>query len=311
MSGAALERVHALATDEPILPASPQRVRIGMPQMDAGGLSDNWLWRTAGDRHWEAISQRLGARSDRIRDDWGQRLYPTFVAVRARYQAPLAAVAENDVLTWSDADVRPVGRACAHGRVTADVAGARYALEMLTTFAVREAPGQLRMATPALRLASHWRADGVPPALVATARAARRGEPVTDPFCGPALRWAGTPLDRLTYAPSPYADYNGAGLLYFASYVTIADTAVRTFMHRRAAACGEWALRASAVARDVFFYSNLPLGEALDVELCDARPDSAGATDRAASVLCHARLRRADGRLMADVITRYATTEVA
>jgi probable biosynthetic protein (TIGR04098 family) len=283
-------------TAAPAAPEIARRLRIGMPQLDAGGLSENWLLRYAGDLHWEEISRRLEASSDQIRSDWGERLYPTFVAVRARYDVPLAAVAENEVLEAS-ARVVPCGRACAHGWVTARVRGQAFALELLSTFALRERPGTLRMAHPAARLAARWTPMETP-ALARLARCARRGEPLDDPFAGPSLALEARPLGLVEHEPSPYADYNGAGLLYFASYVTIADSAERRLVHALGLAPGgDWALVASPVRRDVFYYGNLPLGQALTAELLSFTADGAGVTTRM-------RLRRTGGERMADLVTR-------
>jgi probable biosynthetic protein (TIGR04098 family) len=272
-----------------------------MPHLDAGGLSENWLFRHAGDLHWEAIGQRLAAASHQIQSDAGERLYPTFVAARARYDGPLSSVRENDLFAAS-AEVLPCGRACAHGRIRAAAGGTRLDLELLTTFAVCEGPGVLRMALPAARLATRWAPApaGPLPAIARLARAARRGEPLADGFSGPSLE-VGAPLGRLDYQPSPYADYNGAGLLYFASYVTIADTAERRLVHDLGLApsrTADWALAASPVRRDVFYYSNLPLGEPLTAELLAFERHGEGVRTRM-------RLRRAmGGEAMADLVTR-------
>ena len=284
------------------LPAAPRRIRIGMPQLDVGGLSEGWLYRTCGDLHWEAIGRELGVSSDGFRAEAGQRLYPTVVALRARYGAPLAAVEENDVLA-AKVLVRPCGRACAHGRIDLTIAGRRSSLELLTTFAVHEPGGGLRMALPAPELAARWMVEGggAPPAIVQLAKAARAGQPLDDDFCGPTLRPTGPALGRFAYEPSPYADYNGAGLLYFAAYVTIADTAERALVRRLDLSPRprtDWALAASAVRRAVFFYANLALGEPLVVDLL--RFELFGVR----GVKTHLRLSRpSDGQIMADLIT--------
>jgi probable biosynthetic protein (TIGR04098 family) len=298
------------------LPAAPRRIRVGMPHLDAAGLSEGWLFRYAGDLHWEAIARRLGVATDAIRDGGDRRLYPAVVALRARYSATPAAVVENDVLDAS-VEVVPCGRACAHGRVVAGVADAdrRFTLELLTTFVAREPDGVMRMAPPAPALARRWLAgadvDAAGPAsrvaIARLARAARRGEPVDDPLLAPLLARVGRPaIGVVEHEPSPYADYNGAGLLYFASYVTLADGAERRLVRRlglapEAAARGrDWALAASAVRRDVFFYENLPLGAPLEAALLAFDADARGVTT-------HVRLRRRaeeGGRSMADVVTR-------
>jgi macrolactin polyketide synthase MlnE len=300
---------------------APRRIRLGMPHLDAGGLSENWLFRDAGDRHWEAIARNLGLPTDEIRSESGERIYPTVVAVRARYDAPLACVRENDLFEAA-AEVVPCGRACALGRVVAAIGGqpGRFVLELLTTFAARGAGGALRMTALEPRLARRWIPVGGEPPIATLARAARRGEPLDDPFSGPLMAVRGAPLATLDYEPSPYADYNGAGLLYFASYVTIADSAERRLVrrlgldrYRRADAGGlrnpprpfkpgeprDWALMTSAVRRDIFYYENLPLGAALTAALVAFEEDDGGVTTRV-------RFSRTGegGRPMADIVTR-------
>ncbi len=300
---------------------APRRIRLGMPHLDAGGLSENWLFRDAGDRHWQAIGRTLGLATDEIRSESGERVYPTVVAVRARYDLPLSQVRENDLFEAAS-EVVPCGRACAHGRVIAAIAGqrGRFVLELLTTFASRAAGGGLRVATLEPGLARRWTPVGDEPPIATIARAARRGERFDDPFAGPVMALAGPPLAALDYEPSPYADYNGAGLLYFASYVTIADSAERRLVrhlgldrYRRADVIGlrnpprasrangsrDWALVTSAVRRDVFYYDNLPLGATLTASLLAFDEDCSGVTTRI-------RFSRSDdrGRPMADIVTR-------
>ena len=297
----------AAATASPVfqaVPETPRRLRLGMPHLDAGGLSENWLLRYAGDLHWEAIGKRLHASSDQIRSEWGDRLYPTFVAVRARYDQPLSRVRENDVLEAA-AEVEPCGRACAHGRVAATVGDHRLDLELLTTFAVREGSGLLKMALPAARLTTRWASVGAPPLIDRLAKAARKGEPLIDSFSGPSLDTGKPPLGHVTYEPSPYADYNGAGLLYFASYVTIADTAERQLVRTLGLAprSPDWALATSAVRRDVFYYCNLALGDSITAELLSLEREAHAVTTRV-------RLRRASsGERMADIVTRRALVD--
>jgi probable biosynthetic protein (TIGR04098 family) len=287
-------------------PDVPRRVRLGMPHLDVSGLAESWLLRWAGDLHWEAISRRLGVATDEIRDEARARIYPTVVALRARYEAPLSDVHENDVLEAA-IEVMPCGRACAQGRVTAMAGPVRLSLELLTTFAARQGDGTMRTALPAARLAARWRPIMPLSRLAAVARSARRGERFDDAFSGPTLAPGGSPLGSVRHEPSPYSDYNGAGLLYFAAYPTIADTAERKLVHELglgAPRARDWALATSPVQRDVFYYGNLPLGEALVVELLGVEADAPGARG-ARGVKTRVRLRRArDRRTIADVVTR-------
>jgi len=143
----------AVASPGTLLPEAARRLRIGMPHLDAGGLSENWLFRAAGDLHWEAITRRLGVPTHEIETAGHERLYPMVIALRARYDAPLSAVRENDVLTWS-VDVVPCGGACARGLIVARIGDRCFRLELLTSFAERRSGGTMRMALPAARLAA-------------------------------------------------------------------------------------------------------------------------------------------------------------
>lgn len=287
-------------------PPPPRRIRLGMPHLDAGGLSEGWLFRHAGDLHWDAISERLGVASDDIRGEDLQRLYPTVVALRARYSAPLSTARENDLFD-GNVEMVPCGGACAHGRVSAAVGSNRLSIELVTTFAARQPDGSMRMALPAARLAARWEPGSAPSRLALLARAARRRQPLADSFAGPSLDPPGPALGRVRHQPSPYADYNGARLLYFAAYPTIADTVERQvvtelgLVSRRT----DWALATSPIARDVFYYGNLPLGDALLVDILafDLMDDG---------VKTRVRLRRArDGGRIADVITRRVFVDAA
>src|SRR5258708_31961943 len=105
---------------------------------------------------------------------------------------------------------------------------------MLTMFAERSpAWGSLRAAQPAVPLphASGLGKSQIP-GIVSLAKSARNGERHDDPFAGEALGRPLSSLGSVGYEPSPYSDFNGARLLYFASFVSIADAAERCLAHQ-------------------------------------------------------------------------------
>jgi len=279
-----------------------------MPQMNAGGLSEGWLFRHSGDLHWQELCAQFGASSDELRDAAGARLYPTFLAVRASYQRSLAAVRENDRLR-AEVDLDWRARGYAHSRVALGSGSNRFELEMLTMLAARSHSGELRAGLPAAapRRGARESGDaGDTPALVDLAKAARHGVHHDDAFAGEALTRRTLhdrpPLASVTYEPSPYADFNGAGLLYFASYVNIVDTAERHAARKLGWLPDgrDWALATSTVRRDIFYYTNIALGESVCSQVLSM--------DRHGGIVkTHTRLvRQADGVRMADVITAKA-----
>ncbi|MEM1362972.1 MAG: LnmK family bifunctional acyltransferase/decarboxylase [Pseudomonadota bacterium] len=54
--------------------------RLGMPHMNARGVSCDWLLREACHLHWEAIASDFGAHPSELRDKTGARVLPTVVA---------------------------------------------------------------------------------------------------------------------------------------------------------------------------------------------------------------------------------------
>jgi probable biosynthetic protein (TIGR04098 family) len=274
--------------------------RVGMPHLNAGGLSEGWLFRHAGDQLWQALGARWGAPTSDLRSESGGRLYPTFLAVRATYRAPLSAVSEDDrlanhvALTWA-------ARGYNHGFVTLTGERNRLRFEMLTMLAARSPAGELRAAQPSARSArttTDLGPDGAP-ALVALAKAARNGARHDDAFAGEALARPVASMGNVRYEPSPYTDFNGAGLLYFASFVSIADTAERVLCRASSGAPrADWAVATSTLRRDVFYYGNIQLGDAVSTHLLAIEWGPAD------TVKTHLRIvRERDGRKLADLVT--------
>src|SRR5690606_4166475 len=72
-----------------------------------------------------------------------------------------------------------------------------------------------------------------------------------------------------TYQPSPYFDFNGAHLLYYASYPTITDSMERLIVQESGFDIGEsdWSLVTSTQARDIFYYRNINLNDSVLVTI--------------------------------------------
>jgi probable biosynthetic protein (TIGR04098 family) len=102
----------------------------------------------------------------------------------------------------------------------------------------------------------------------------------------------------VVYEPSPYIDYNGLGLLYFAAYPAIVESQARNIFKRAAFDTGgkDWAHFASPVARDIHYYRNLDMGTPMRVTINGARRDNA-------LLLLHTRALNPGGVPLADVLT--------
>jgi probable biosynthetic protein (TIGR04098 family) len=289
-SKAVSEPLHAVET--------PRSLRVGMPHLNAAGLSESWLFRHAGDELWQALGARWGTATSEFRSESGARLYPTFLAVRAAYGTPLSGVGEDDTLA-SHVALPWAARGYNHAWVTLKGARHRMRFEMLTMLAARSPTGELRAAQPSARIAHAIEPSSEQaPALVALAKAARRGARHPDAFSGEAPARPLTSMGSVRYEPSPYSDFNGAGLLYFASFVSIADTAERLLIRDLdGAPSADWSTVTSTLRRDVFYYGNIRIGDAVSTHLL--------AIDWGqGTVKTHLRvLRERDDRTLADLVT--------
>jgi probable biosynthetic protein (TIGR04098 family) len=101
-------------------------------------------------------------------------------------------------------------------------------------------------------------------------------------------------LFEVSYDIIPYHDINGVGLLYFAAYPTISDISELKYMGRGNA----WALEASTISRDVFYFANSDVLDRL-IYRVHARRDLQDGVEIESSIS-----RASDGILMAYLVTR-------
>lgn len=277
---------------------------IHLPQTDATGLSENWLFKHCGEMHWDYLCAAMGVsgvNSKEMRDDAGNQLYPTFLAIRGRYATPLCTV-RMDEHFQTTVELNHFGRAFFHSTVAFRNEGARFELELLTTFVARSRHGlnDLHQSLPSANLVYNSTPLNSSPPLLKLSQKLRHGEIKDYDFVGHHFSSSENDLSlQISFEPSPYIDYNGAGLLYFAAYPTITDTLERQLIirHGLMEGAGDWAVRTSTVARDVFYYRNLNLGQRLTATL--RRFDRVGE-----NIILHTALTaESGGAALADIFT--------
>lgn len=261
------------------------RYTAGMPQLSSSGLSENWLLKECGHRHWLAIAQRQGQAVPEFRDAQGRKVYAAFTLVRVS-QAQLERVEEHDAFTIAT-QCHPAGRTQYYSQHAVHLRSQQVArVEMLSVFVLRAQAGNNRsivravMATP--------QATAAPSELAAAADAfVQRGR---------ARRAAAGTGQAEVHAsactPCPHNDFNGADLLYFSSFQSMVDRAEWGWIRSTDAASRPTALR----EREMVFYGNLDLGDAVHTSLH-------GELLHHHSTLC----RSSDGLRIAEVFTRKQT----
>jgi probable biosynthetic protein (TIGR04099 family) len=271
----------------PAAPLVPDRVLLGMPHLCLGGLSETWLLRECGHRHWMMLARATGRTVPDFRDAGGDPVYAAFVAVTVR-DARLDAAREHDELIFDSRLAR-----VSHTQFTSNhrlgVAGREIGEVVMTSVFVK------RMEAGINRSMARVEVSGLPPVEqtpelaghAATVAALRRG--VWREHMGFARADAGA-LARLVIDPCPAQDFNGADFLYFSSFQTFVDRA-------------EWAFlrpidpRAATRQRDIVYHGNIEPGDRVAVVLRAQR--------RRDGVICHwcAIEREADAAPLADVFT--------
>lgn len=281
------------STRSAVRTAQPDVIGLGMPQLALTGLSEGWLMRECGSRHWSAIAAHFQLPPERLADCAGHRLYPSFLATRLTGDA-LGAFGEGDSVELRTQLTRlSRNRFWSRHRVSARRSGTTVAVEMISALLKRERArdntslreGDVRRRHP------FQDADGPEERcdLLAADKAMRsrlrevRLDADDDDVTAPVFRYR--------YRPLPASDFNGAGLLYFASYHAIVDRA--EWERRPVAASLEW----TTTRRDAFFFANINPGDQVDVLLA-ATP--AGPQERRHRAWL---FRVSDGRLMAEVAT--------
>ncbi|MFG1422375.1 Pnap_2097 family protein [Roseixanthobacter liquoris] len=264
-------------------------IRLGMPQLAYGGLSETWLLKELGHRHWLLLARGAGREVPDFRDVDGATVYAAFIAVSVS-DAALGAFREHDSLVLRSRLER-ISRtqfASRHDLLRDGVP--MGSVEMTSVFVKRKETGRnralARVALPGFAPPAAAPALARTAQLAATLRAGRFahhfGFPNTEGESGTAL----------TVRPCPSQDFNGADFLYFASFQAFVDRA-------------EWEAMAApaglfTVARDMVFHANVEIGDAVQVAVKARRAEG--------DHLLHwcTLTRAADGARLADIFTRRA-----
>lgn len=254
---------------------------LGMPHLCPSGLSENWLWKELGHRHWGLIAKAFGRAEAGFGPAGEPPVYAAFRSISLQ-GGDLGSVRENDVLDvrskvtyLSETRVVSQHAAACRDRLVADV-------EMTSVFVRRQAEGVNRSIA---RVRIEGRGHAMP---------AFGGMPLQPSGTEPVFSGTGAAPDErelgtLVVEPCPYLDFNGAGLLYFSSFVAAVDRAEWHFLGKRSGLV-------TTRERRALFHANVELGDRLTVRMLASGDDA---------LCCHrALLSTEDGKLLAELATR-------
>ena len=241
----------------------PDAVMLGMPHLCMLGLSETWLLKECGHRHWFLLAEAAGLATPDFRDPAGEPIYAAFLSVSVR-DAAFDSVREHDRLVFASRLARisrtrflSVHRLTVAGRPVGEIA-------MTSTFVRRAQKGNnhaiARIEVPALRRLKLEPESVACPAETAALRSER-----WDAHLG-FERLEAAVLDRCIVDPCPGQDFNGADFLYFASFQAFVDRAEWAFFRAQAP-------RPTTRRRDIIYRRNIDPGERVAVSLLQYRID--------------------------------------
>jgi len=243
----------ALPRPAPELDRGPDRrdpLRLGMAQLCAFGLSEPWLLKDCGDRHWALIAEAAGQPGPGLHDAEGRAIYAAFAATRLELAPPGCGTAPaGAALLGAEIDIGARLCAVGPGRLGTEqvIRQDGRTLGRVTMISCLLGHDETRSNRRLLRRSLTLRQVPAPatPALAdldgrarATARRLRSAVPGADPVA--VLR------------PVPALDFNAVGLLYFPTFAMLAERA------RPATA--------PLARRDVVYTGNLDPGETVALE---------------------------------------------
>lgn len=229
--------------------------KAGMPQLVAAGLSQNWLLKECGHHHWTALARLLGLNGPDFHDLDGSPVYASFLMVKLN-NLNLENIVNNAAFSLScniDAISRNRFLSVHHLRMQDKDIGQ---IIMVSTL-VRHQNLSDNLTLTAAKLAFNGEIATIPDKWQRLIKDSRQLRLDALPSEWQFADKSEIKPDTYSYFPVPSLDFNGAGLLYFASFQAIAEVAEWHWD------CIEeqWPI----AHRHISYYGNLNVGDRLNI----------------------------------------------
>ena len=245
------------------------RQMVNMPQMALTGLSESWLMKEIGDCHWHMLCENLGLKSNEIFDEFGNRLYATFVRIKFESRSSLKDFQENDQLDISGR-IQRLGNSLYFGQVGLTSGEKSISCALATTFSTRESE------TDNTKLTKGVPSTGDDDVVIAVSEMPRHILDIvklkkatirTIPVADHSFDLTDDVVFETSYTLNPYTDINGVGLLYFAAYPLINDVCELVYFNHNRLFGEHWALSSSTMTRDIFYFANCNIDDTITYRL--------------------------------------------
>ncbi len=242
-----------------------RKQEIRMPQMANSALSENWLLKEIGDIHWELLSIGLEQKSAKFEDHAGNRLYATFVRINY-VSSPLNFFQENEILHLR-AEIKRSGNSTYYSSLNGECNEKFIRANLMTTFSHRKLNDNSKISkTNPQDKVNYIDQLKNTPEFLNEYRLLKKGllyEIISNNF---NFKITKDVIATSKYSINPYYDINGVGLLYFASYPTIADKCLYDFFNTTQYTENFESVY-HTVFRDIFYFANCNSNDSIIFQL--------------------------------------------
>jgi probable biosynthetic protein (TIGR04098 family) len=267
-----------------------ETVEVRMPQMANSSLSESWLLKYLGDKHWFLLSEGFNKKSSKFQDDNGNRLYATFVRINYSTSS-LNNFKENETIHFNS-KIEGFGSNTFISSINGKSLDNEIKATLLTTFSIRINDNNNEI--------NKGNVDLIPNRIVQLSktpiylndyRLLRKG--LLDEIQSDFGFFPNTDNIIFTcdYDVNPYYDINGVGLLYFAAYPIVSDSCCLKYFNDNKSYSHQ------TVYRDIFYFANCNPTDKIIFQLNFI--DQKGNIIRTLTSL----YRQSDNKLLAKILT--------
>jgi probable biosynthetic protein (TIGR04098 family) len=224
-------------------------IEIRMPQMANSALSESWLLKYLGDKHWFLLSDGFNKKSSEFKDENGNRMYATFVRINYSI-SPLISFKENEIISINS-KIEGYGNHTFISSIKGKSSDKEINANLLTTFSIRANDNNNEISKSNLDIiATRIGQVSRTPILLNDFRLLRKG--LLDEITSSYGNFPNTDniIFSCEYEVNPYYDINGVGLLYFAAYPIISDCCSLKYFNNPKS------FSYQTVYRDIFYFAN-------------------------------------------------------
>ena len=275
------------------------QLTINMPQMAIEALSENWLFRELGNRHWQMLCNGINTSSGEIKDEEGNRLYATFVRIQIEGSASINAFKENDIVTVGQ-DIKRYGLGMYFSDIDFYSKNCNLRCKLMTSFSLRNNIDNTKLvkSQPSTAINSIPSVNEFP-FFANEYRNIKKGLFDNYELSGYPFSINQEIIFETEYRINPYYELNGVGLLYFAAYPTINDNCEAGYFNIQYGATFRWESSSFTKCRDILYYANCNLNDTIIYRLHSIERLEDERLIKMYSSLC----RKSDGNMLAQIFT--------